>query len=87
MGVSCKSGIYFQKRKREREREREREGERERERGREGGGGGERRTKYTYTCATSRAVHLELVRSLNAESFIRSLTRLKLLREEEELGP
>ena len=30
-----------------------------------------------FTCATSRAVHLELVPSLNAESFIRALTRFK----------
>ena len=30
-----------------------------------------------FTCATSRAVHLELVRSLTAESFIKALARFK----------
>ena len=30
-----------------------------------------------FTCATSRAVHLELVPSLTAESFIKALARFK----------
>ena len=39
-----------------------------------------------FTCATSRAVHLELVPSLTAEGFVKALASLDL-REEGEPQP